>query len=85
MPDDPNSESNDRGAIIVRTDVVGTVVFALTAIVAATTFASAVRAVAAAVALTLFFLGIAAFLWAFWNIRGTRRTGSIGNSPTGAN
>lgn len=55
------------GELIVRANVVGTAVFVVTAVSAAVSFTSESRAVAAAVALTLFFSGIGAFLWSFWN------------------
>lgn len=61
--------SNDGGAgdVIVRVDVAATVVFAVTAVVAAIVFDGVVMTIAAVVALILFFVGIAAFLWSFWN------------------
>ncbi|MFK7918282.1 MAG: hypothetical protein AB8G14_09420 [Ilumatobacter sp.] len=55
------------GTGIVRINLVGTALFSVTAVVAAVTYASGARAVAAAVALALFFAGIVAFLWSFWN------------------
>lgn len=55
-----------RGSGIVRANLVGTAVFAITAVVSAVVFESPFVAIAAAVALALFFVGIAAFLWSFW-------------------
>lgn len=55
------------GNLIVRLDVIATAVFVVTALAAAIVFDGAVMGVAAAVALVLFFIGIGAFLWAFWN------------------
>lgn len=58
---------NHAGNVIVRADVIGTAVFAVTAVVAAIAFSDATMQVAAVVSLVLFFIGIAAFLWSFWN------------------
>jgi len=55
------------GQLIVRMDVAATAVFAIAAIAAAVIFDGPVMTVAAAVSLVLFFVGIAAFLWSFWN------------------
>ena len=53
--------------MIVRFDVIATAVFTISAISAAIVFDGAVMTVAAVVSLGLFFIGIAAFLWSFWN------------------
>ena len=53
--------------MIVRFDVIATAVFAVSAISAAIVFDGAVMTIAAVVSLVLFFVGIAAFLWSFWN------------------
>ena len=55
------------GAVIVRFDVAATSVFVVSAVAAAVIFDGAAMTIAAVVALLLFFIGIAAFLWAFWN------------------
>ena len=55
------------GAVIVRVNVVATAVFALVAVAAAIVFDGWILTVAAVVSLALFFVGIAAFLWSFWN------------------
>ena len=55
------------GAVIVRFDVIATAVFAVSAISAAIVFDGPVMTIAAVVSLGLFFVGIAAFLWSFWN------------------
>jgi len=55
------------GDVIVRADLLGTVVFVVTAIVAAVSFSTASQWVGAVTAITLFFLGVLAFLWAFYN------------------
>lgn len=66
--------SDSAGSIIVQANLIGTVLFALSAITAAVTFGSTERAVAAAVALVLFFTGIVAFAWSFWNAVQRSRT-----------
>lgn len=55
------------GSLIVQANLIGTVLFVVTSIAAAVTFGATERAVAAAVALALFFAGIVTFLWSFWN------------------
>ncbi len=59
--------SDSPGSVIVQANLVGTVLFTLTAVGAAVTYGSTERAVAAAVSLALFFIGIVAFGWSFWN------------------
>ena len=59
--------SDSAGSVIVQANLVGTLLFTLSAAVAAITFGGTERAVAAAIALTLFFTGIVAFAWSFWN------------------
>ena len=59
--------SDSPGSIIVQTNLIGTLLFVITAVGAAVTYGSTERAVAAAVALALFFAGIVAFGWSFWN------------------
>ncbi len=56
-----------HGDVIVRLNLVGTFVFVVTAVVAAITFTSGFQWLAAITAIVLFFLGIGAFLWSFWN------------------
>ena len=56
-----------HGDIIVRLDIVGTMAFVATAVAAAIAFSSGFQWVAAITAIVLFFLGIGAFLWSFWN------------------
>jgi len=55
------------GDVIVRLDVIATALFTVTAVVAAIVFDGPAMSIAAAVALVLFFVGIVAFLWSFWN------------------
>lgn len=67
----PRTTEVDRqphaGDVIVRADIAGTLLFVVTAITAAVLFTDGVQWVAAIVAISLFFVGIAAFLWSFWN------------------
>jgi hypothetical protein len=65
--DDTTNEMDDRGRVIVRADVAGTALFVVTSVLAAVFFTSGYQAVAAAVAIGLFFVGIGSFLWSFWN------------------
>ncbi len=65
------------GSVIVQANLIGTVLFSLTAIAAAVTFGGTERAIAAAVALSLFFAGIVAFAWSFWNAVQRSRTEQV--------
>ena len=58
---------HDGGDVIVRVDIAGTLVFMVTAIVAAVLFTGTAQWVGAVTAIALFFVGIGAFLWSFWN------------------
>jgi len=57
----------DGGDVIVRLNITGTMVFVGTSIAAAMLFTSGIQWVAAITSLSLFLLGIAAFVWSFWN------------------
>lgn len=72
MTDDTTDGAERRadstaGQVIVSVDLVGTALFAVTAVVAAIVFTTTVQWIAAITAITLFFIGIGAFLWSFWN------------------
>ncbi len=54
---------NDR---IVRVNAVSTLVFAATAAYAAASFSTAAQWVGAVTAMTLFTIGVVAFLWSYW-------------------
>ncbi len=60
--------------MIVQANLLGTLLFVLSAVGAAVTYGATERAVAAAVALVLFFAGIVAFAWSFWNAVQRSRT-----------
>ena len=68
----PSSDS--PGSIIVQANLIGTLLFAISAIGAALTYGGTERTIAAAVALGLFFAGIVAFAWSFWNAVQRSRT-----------
>ncbi len=53
--------------MIVRTNLVATVVFAATATYAAVDFSSTAQWVGAATAMGLFSIGVVAFLWSYWS------------------
>ena len=55
------------GEVIVKADVLGTVVFVVTAVYAAVVFSTTAQWVGAITAMTLFAIGVFAFLWSFWN------------------
>lgn len=55
-----------NGDRIVRVDAVLTVVFAATAAYAAADFSTAAQWVGAVTAMTLFAIGVVAFLWSYW-------------------
>jgi hypothetical protein len=58
--------SSRPGAVIVRADVVGTVVFGASAVVAAVVFSGAAKVQGVVVALALFAVGVFTFLWGYW-------------------
>jgi hypothetical protein len=55
------------GDVIIRADLAGTALFAVTAALAATFFTTLWQWVAAITALVLFAVGVFAFLWSYWN------------------
>jgi len=62
------------GDVVVRADLAGTVVFAITAVVAALVFTSTWQWIAALIALGLFLVGVFAFLWSYYNAVQRSRT-----------
>jgi hypothetical protein len=67
-----------EGDVIVLADVVGTVAFAITAVYAAVVFSTAAQWVGAITAMSLFAVGVFAFLWSFWNAVQRSRSEQIG-------
>jgi len=63
----PARGSAGHGAGIIRGNIVGTALFVATAMFAAAVFTTAAQWVGAATAMTLFAVGVFAFLWGFWN------------------
>ncbi len=61
----------------MQANLIGTVLFTLSAVGAAITYGGTERAVAAAIALALFFTGIVAFAWSFWNAVQRSRTEQV--------
>jgi hypothetical protein len=53
--------------VIIRLNVAGTVVFIITAVAAAAVFTSTFQWIGAITAMILFTIGVAAFLWSFYN------------------
>jgi hypothetical protein len=66
------------GDVIVLADVVGTLVFSVTAITAAVVFSTAAQWVGAITAMSLFAIGVFTFLWSFWNAVQRSRQEHIG-------
>jgi len=62
---------------IVRTDLIGTALFTVSAVVAAAVFTGPVRVVGVVVALALFAIGIFAFLWSYITAVQRSRTDEI--------
>jgi hypothetical protein len=70
--------SQRPGEAVIAIDVALTVVFAVTAVFAAVSFTTFAQWVGAVTALVLFFIGVAAFAWSFWNAVQRSRTDEIG-------
>lgn len=80
LPDVDNDRADvaRQGDVIVLADVVGTVVFTVTAITAAVVFSTAAQWVGAITAMALFAIGVFVFLWSFWNAVQRSRDEQIG-------
>jgi hypothetical protein len=63
----PERGSQQQGELIVRANVIGTVIFVATAVFAAAAFTATAQWVGASTAMVLFAVGVFAFLWGFWN------------------
>jgi hypothetical protein len=59
--------ASTNGEVIVRADIVGTALFVVTAVIAAVSFSTAAQWIGAVTSMTLFSIGVVAFLWAFYN------------------
>jgi len=62
-----STEPSRAGDVIVLADVVGTAAFTVTALTAAIVFSTAAQWVGAITAMSLFAVGVFAFLWSFYN------------------
>ncbi len=76
-PRDAPDASTRAGQQIVRADVIGTVVFVMSATLAAVIFTGPMRVVGVVVALSLFAGGVFAFLWSYITAVNRSRTDNI--------
>ncbi len=76
--DNDRADVARQGDVIVLADVVGTMVFTVTAITAAVVFSTAAQWVGAITAMALFAIGVFVFLWSFWNAVQRSRDEQIG-------
>ncbi len=65
------------GDVIIAADAVGTGLFVVTAVLAATTFTTTTQWIGAITAMTLFVIGVVVFLWAFYNAVQRSRTEQV--------
>ena len=75
--DTPEPDAGALSDAIVRIDIALTAVFVVTAAYAATVFDTTAQWVGAITAMVLFAVGVAAFLWGFWNAVQRSRTEEI--------
>jgi protein-S-isoprenylcysteine O-methyltransferase Ste14 len=61
------SERSEHGDVVIRADLAGTLLFTVTAVLAAALFTSLWQWIAAITALVLFAIGVFAFLWSYYN------------------
>ena len=68
--DDRSEPQSGRhaGDVIILANAIGTIAFAITAATAAIVFTTAAQWVGAITAMSLFAVGVFAFLWSFWNV-----------------
>jgi hypothetical protein len=59
--------SGEHGDVVIRADLAGTLLFTVTAVLAAALFTSVWQWIAAITALVLFAVGVFAFLWSYYN------------------
>lgn len=65
---DPQQGGRHAGDVIILANAIGTFAFAITAVTAAIVFTTAAQWVGAITAMSLFTVGVFAFLWSFWNV-----------------
>lgn len=63
----PQRGSAQHGMFVIRANLVGTAFFVVTAVFAAAVFTTPAQWVGAVSAMSLFTIGVVAFLWGFWN------------------
>jgi hypothetical protein len=78
MAMEPSDPTSRPGEAVITFNVVLTAAFAVTAVFAAASYTTLAQWVGAITALLLFFIGVAAFGWAFWNAVQRSRSDEIG-------
>ncbi len=80
MTDDPSigRDAALSGERIVSGNILGTIIFVVTAVLAAAFFTTTFQWIGAITALTLFAIGVFAFLWAYFHAVGRSRAEEIG-------
>lgn len=73
----PSEHENGSGEWIVKLDIIGTVVFAVSAVAAATIFEGFAKVQGVVVSLGLFAGGVAAFIWGYWSAVQRSRTDEL--------
>jgi hypothetical protein len=76
--DDRPVDDTRSGDVIVLADVIGTAAFVVTALTAAVVFSTASQWVAAITAMSLFAIGVFAFIWSYFNAVQRSRSEQIG-------
>ena len=78
--DDRSEPQSGRhaGDVIILANAIGTIAFAVTAATAAIAFTTAAQWVGAITAMSLFAVGVFAFLWSFWNVVQRSRAELVG-------
>lgn len=72
------SNGRHAGDVIILADAIGTIAFTITAVTAAIVFTTAAQWVGAITAMSLFAVGVFAFLWSFWNVVQRSRAELVG-------
>lgn len=67
MVDTAPPRTAHHGELIIRLDTAGTLVFVVTSVLAAAVFTTTFQWIGAITAMALFAVGVAAFLWSFYN------------------
>jgi hypothetical protein len=75
---DTTAATSHAGDVIIVADAIGTLGFVITAVTAAVVFNTPTQWVGAITAMSLFTIGVFAFLWSFWNAVQRSRTEQVG-------